>query len=201
VIPMPVNPLFEDEASQTRDPMLILTVARLSAQKSIDTLISALGLLRDRGSPAHLVVVGDGAERRNLEKQAATLGLSESIRFAGPLPQRALPAHYASAAVFVLPSRREGMGLVLAEALLCGTPVIAADSGGVTDIVKHLQTGLLFPPGDAAGLADALEVMMGDASLASRLAAAGRSWARDRFTTGSVVRQFLKVYQDVEGTG
>ncbi len=199
VIPMPVNPLFENSPLAPRPSSLVLTVARLTTQKSIDTLIEALAILRDRGSAARLEIVGDGPERAALEQQARALNLQDRVAFLGALAQKELPPHYAECAVFVLPSIREGMGLVFAEALLCGAPVIAANSGGVTDIVKDGETGLLVPERDAHALADAVEKILNDRALAARLAANGAAWVRERYTRGRVAAQFAEVYENING--
>jgi len=203
VIPMPVAPDFEVQNSITRHGILnfelritnlVLAVARLTKQKSVDTLIDALAILRERGSDAHLKIIGDGPERAALERQVRAFNLQDCVAFLGALAQKELPQHYASCAVFVLSSVREGMGLVLAEALLCGAPVIATNSGGMTDIVRDGETGLLFPERDARALADAIEKLLNDRALAARLAANGAAWVRERFTRERVAAQFAEIY-------
>ncbi len=200
VIPMPVNPLFlkAKAGSQVRDrdsAIKVLTVARLSAQKSIDTLISALAILTQRGCPALLTIIGDGAQRAELEEQARTLGLQEQVHFIGSHPQEELARYYSSHDVFVLPSVREGMGLVLAEALFCGLPVIATRSGGVTDIVRDGETGLLVPERDPGALAAAVERLADDRALAARLASNGHAWVRERYAPDRVGAEFLELYR------
>ena len=115
------------------------------------------------------------------------------VEFLGARPQSELPELYANCDAFVLPSVREGMGLVLAEALLCGAPVIATASGGVTDIVRDGETGLLFPERDANALADALERYARDAQYAARLAANGRAFVLPHFSPEHAANNFLKV--------
>lgn len=204
VIPMPVNPLFTDERRTTSDKrqsqdsparFSILSVARLTRQKSIDTLLDALAILRGRGMDACLKIVGEGDRRAALEAQTRAKHLEPFVEFLGMRPQDELPDLYAQCAVFVLPSLREGMGLVLAEALLCGAPVIAAQSGGVTDIVRDGETGLLFPERDAQALANALEKIARDPQLGARLAEQGRARVRERFTPARVAQEFLNVYE------
>ena len=203
VIPMPVSPEFEIANSELRamesqfairnSQLPILTVARLTAQKSIDTLIDALAILRERGCDARLKIIGDGPARVTLEQQARALNLQDRVEFLGALAQKDLPRHYAECAVFALPSIREGMGLVFAEALLCGAPVIAANSGGVTDIVRDGETGLLVPERDARALADAIEKLLNDRAFAARLASNGAAWVRERYTRDCVAAQFAEV--------
>jgi glycosyltransferase involved in cell wall biosynthesis len=195
VVPQPVHPLFQRAAVSTQRSDTILTVARLTRQKGIDTLIDALAILRARGVDARLRIIGDGPERAALEQHARDLNVHAHVEFLGALPQAELPAHYARAAVFVLPSIREGMGLVFVEALLCGTPIIATASGGVTDIIRDGETGLLFPERDARALADALERILRDGALAARLAANGAAFVRERFTPERVAAQYIEIYQ------
>lgn len=204
VIPMPVNPLFVnasqingriESANERSLTFTILTVARLTAQKGIDVLIDALGMLRARNIPARLQIAGDGAERRALEEKTRALNLQSFVEFLGMIQQEQLPALYGACSAFVLPSVREGMGLVLAEALLCGAPVISTRSGGVTDNVRDGETGLLFPERDAPALADALERYWREPQYAARLAQQGRAWVYDHFAPERVAEQFLQAYE------
>ena len=192
VVPMPVNPLFQVSGFKFQGSgRLVLTIARLTKQKSTDTLIDAIALVPD----ARLKIIGDGPERANLEQRVRDLNLQKRVEFLGAVSQTQLPSHYASCGVFVLPSIREGMGLVLAEALLCGAPVIAANSGGVTDIVKDGETGLLVPERDARALAGAIEKILNDRVLANRLAQNGLAWVREHYTRERVAAQFIEQYQ------
>ncbi len=196
VVPMPVNPLFQVSGAKFQAAgAQVLTVARLTEQKSIDTLIDAMALL----PAARLVIIGDGPARAALEQHARALNVRDRVEFLGALPQAELPPHYASCAVFALPSIREGMGLVFAEALLCGAPVIAADSGGVTDIVRDGETGVLVPARDPRALADAIARLLHDRALAARLAANGAAWVRERYTRDRVAAQFVEIYQEAVG--
>lgn len=192
VVPMPVNPVFEVASSTFRvSNRTVLTVARLTKQKSIDTLIDAIALVPD----ARLRIIGDGPERATLEQRVRDLKLDNRVEFVGALPQTELPQHYATCAAFVLPSIREGMGLVLAEALLCGAPVIATNSGGVTDIVRNGETGLLVPERDPRALANAIEKMLSDRVLAQQLVQAGAQFVRAHYTAERVAEQFAEIYR------
>lgn len=205
VISMPVNPLFVNQNSKVEIEKLnlenatrefrILTVARLTKQKGVDTLLDALDILRARGIDARLRIAGDGDQREFLERKTRALRLDAHVDFLGARSQAELPALYAACDAFALSSVREGMGLVLAEALLCGAPVIATDSGGVTDIVRDGETGLLFPERDARALADALEKYARDSAYAARLARGGRALALERLAPERVAAQFLDSYE------
>ncbi len=205
IIPMPVGQALRAAAdalpdippAETPAHPTVLTVARLTEQKSIDTLIDAVARLGARGRTVQLKIVGDGNRRAALEEQTARLGIRDRVTFLGARPQAELPRYYRECSVFVLPSIREGMGLVLAEALWCGAPVIAARSGGVTDIVLEGETGLLVPERDPGALADAIEGLLDDPARAARLAANGRARVRERFAPERVAIQFTELYAHV----
>ncbi len=126
--------------------------------KGLPILFDAL--TRSTASPG-LVIVGDGNLRAAYEKQAR--GLSDRVTFVGSVSEEALPEFYRSAAATVLPSTGPGeiFGLVLVESMACATPVIASDLPGVRTVVKHRETGLLVPPGDAQALGLAIDEILG----------------------------------------
>lgn len=188
-------PIANRRSRITSDEVRILTVVRLTAQKGVDTVIDAVAELRRRGMEVRLRVVGDGEERGRLGEQARRLGIGDWVEFVGMRPQVELPHYYGECDVFVLASVREGMGLVLAEALLCGAPVIATHSGGVTDIVRDGETGLLFPERDARALANAIERLARDPALAAQFAENGRQWVAGRYLAEKVAGEFLGVYE------
>src|SRR5581483_6396058 len=203
VSPMPVNPLFAACPHPSRavisaripHPFSILTVSRLTKQKRVDTIIDALRLVRAKGIDARLRIVGDGDQRGALEDQVRIARLDAYVEFLGMRPQTELPPLYAECDVFVLSSIREGMGLVIAEALLCGAPVIATNSGGIPDLVRDGETGLVFPERDANALAAALEKYARDPAFAAQLAANGRALVQARYTPARAADEFLKIYE------
>jgi glycosyltransferase involved in cell wall biosynthesis len=127
---------------------LLLYVGRLSAEKEVASLRSAIDALPE----ARLAIVGDGPMRDKLERQFR----GTATHFAGYLRGEELAAAYASADVFVMPSRTETLGLVLLEAMASGCPVVACRAGGIPDAVEDGVTGYLFEPTDADGLVQAI---------------------------------------------
>ena len=138
------NTGMRDRLSQGHpDAPLLLYIGRLSAEKEIDRIKPVLEAIPG----ARLALVGDGPYREELEKHFA----NTNTYFVGYLGGEALAAAYASADVFVFPSRTETLGLVLLEAMAAGCPVVAANSGGIPDIVTDGENGFLFAPSDDAG--------------------------------------------------
>jgi glycosyltransferase involved in cell wall biosynthesis len=195
VAPMPVaTELFSPGG--TRETNRFLFVGRLSAQKGIAALIDALAKMRH---PASLDVVGDGPLGAELKARASSLGIADRIRWLGQLPQPKLTELYRRATALVVPSTDEGLGLVAVEAQLCETPVIAYDSGGLTDTVQHDRTGLLVPPGNVDALAHALDTLLERDDRGGDLGRAGRMVALAGFAPESAARRYAGIYRSVVG--
>ncbi len=143
-----------------REARLVLYVGRLSPEKGVPHLLEALGLARRRIAGLRLVVIGCGPLEGQLRSQVERLGLAESVRFVGRVPNAELPVWYRAAEVTVMPSLREGFGLVAVESLACGTPIVASRVGGTTDIARAFECGVLVPPRDPPALADAIAAVL-----------------------------------------
>ncbi len=171
------------------DLFRLLFVGRLAPQKNVSLLLQAVASV---SAPVELVIVGDGEERRLLERLAASLGL-ENVRMVGAVVGDELVGWYRWADAFVLTSRKESTGLVLLEAMAAGVPVVATAAPGVVDTVS--DAGLLTPP-DAAALAAAIERLAADPALRRELASRGGARARQQSWTRSL--ELLKhVYEEV----
>jgi glycosyltransferase involved in cell wall biosynthesis len=169
------------DAERWRQPLQLLYVGRLEPWKGLHVLIHALGLLGGRSW--RLRVAGRGAQEGALRDQARALGVGDSVEFLGHVPNRSLPALYASSAVLIVPSIRtpsvtEVWALVVNEAMQAGALVMASDCiGAVQDgLVRDQQTGLVFREGDPASLAQQLALVTDPARAASlrRIATAGQ---------------------------
>jgi len=135
---------------------VLLTVRDLQARMGLDTLLHALDAFR-RGRRLTCVIGGSGGLRPALERLAGELGLGAIVRFAGHIPEEALPLHYQAADLFVLPTRAlEGFGLVTVEALACGTPVVATPVGATPEILGPLDERLIASDNSSAALVAAL---------------------------------------------
>lgn len=158
------------------DRPVILFASKLQARKHADHLIEALRLLSlGPAPPPYLVIVGDGEERANLEKLAMSYQL-ESVRFAGFRNQSELPAFFALADVFVLPSRHEPWGLIVNEAMAAACPVVvSSDVGAGPDLITNGVEGYVYPVGDIAALASALRSVLASPETAQRMGQAAAS--------------------------
>jgi glycosyltransferase involved in cell wall biosynthesis len=154
-----------------------------------------------RGPRPHLVVGGDGDARSRYEASARESGLAEDVTFVGRLSTPDLVAAYNAADAFVLPSTdadQEGFGLVLLEALSCGSPVVCTDVVGVADDVRTHDLGAVVPPGDVDALADGLARVLGRTEFD---ADAARALCRDRYSWRAKAAEILEVYRAVGADG
>ena len=185
------------EKSRSERP-LILFAGRLQYEKGVQTILEALPLIGRAAPGVRAVITGRGTYRRDLEELAARLNLDGHVRFEGFVDEDRLWALYSQAHVVVVPSLYEPFGLVALESMAAGTPVVAADTGGLREIVEHGDTGLLFTPGDPRSLAGAALRVLTDRGLAGRLAARARaalegrgSWAGAAARTADAYRQTI----------
>ena len=201
VAPMPVaTELFGADGQRgagvgpgsARTSNTLLFVGRLTKQKGVDLLLQAVAQLPRETS---LDIVGDGTERESLERLAGELNLRDRVQFHGTRTQRELVSFYRSAAALVVPSTDEGLGLVAVEAMLCETPVVAFESGGIPDVVHHERTGLLVRERSPAALADAIARLLQRDDRGASLGAAGRMHAVSTFAPESVARRYLEIYR------
>jgi len=161
------------------DARILLSVGHLVALKGNHLLLEAAALLRARGMPCFVVVVGDGPEKPALEQLATALGLAGQVRFAGAIPNAALPAYSAAADLSILASSREGWANVLLESMACGTPVVASDIPGNPEVVQRREAGLILRENTAEGIAEAVQALLAAPPdrAATRRYAEGFGWA------------------------
>ena len=171
--------LWAEAPADVAEPR-VLAVGRLVAQKGVDLLLAAWAQVLPKVPAARLRIVGDGALQAVLQVQARSLGLGDQVDWVAPTRQ--IEAEYRAAAVFVLPSRYEGMPLALLEAQALGVPAVAFDCPtGPRDILGD-DSGVLVPAGDVGGLADALVRLLGDRALRARMGRAAIERSRALFS-------------------
>ena len=170
-------------------------VGRLAPQKRPDRLVEAFGRMREKAS---LVIVGDGPDRALVRRLVAASPARDRITELGFVDHASVPSVLASLDVLVLPSAYEEMGSVLTEAMAAGLPVVASDVGGIPEVVRDGETGLLVPPGDVDALARALDRLVADPELRRRLAAGARDRA-GRYAWPFLAQRVADVYARVAG--
>jgi glycosyltransferase involved in cell wall biosynthesis len=179
---------------------VIAFTGRLVPHKGVDVILEALPLLP---KDVVLLVIGAGPRLPSLIGQSRRLNLVDRVRFCPSVSDDDLPRYLALASMFVFPSqnRLEGFGLVVAEAMAAGLPVIIADMPGVREVIEPGKEGLLTEPLLAKDLAAKVETLLDDPALARRMGAAGRRRAEERYGPATVARQLLKLYADLHAAG
>ncbi|MFT6580116.1 MAG: glycosyltransferase involved in cell wall biosynthesis [Alphaproteobacteria bacterium] len=173
------------------DAPLLLAMGRLHVNKGYDTLLDALAAVPG----AYLWIAGEGPLRERLERQAATLGVAERVRFMGWREDG--PALLAAADILVCPSRHEPLGNVVLEAWAHRKPVVAANSDGPGVLIDDGRTGLLTPIDDSDALARALSRAIAEPDLREDLSQAGYAAFQAEFTKDTVVAQYLAFFEAV----
>jgi glycosyltransferase involved in cell wall biosynthesis len=194
----------EPEARRWREKFLAtplkplwVVAGRLEEQKGHDVLFAALARLVNNGLDFTLAVAGDGSRRSWLESQALSLGLAPRVQFLGQLED--VGGLLSSADAVLIPSRWEGLPLVLLEAMARARPIVASAVGGVRDAIEDGVHGTLVPPADEQALAEALEQLHRKADRGWRLGHAAAQRVRERYTWHAVVEDYEAVYDEVLG--
>lgn len=186
-------------AAQAREP-LVVYLGRLKRYKQIDIVLRAFATVRRNVPNARLVLVGKGDDEARLRRLVATLGLSDAVSFAGFVSEHEKIGWLHRASALVYPSPKEGWGLSAIEAAACGTPVLASDSEGLRDAVRHGVTGFLIPHADVEGWAGRMEEILIEPTLREQLGAAARDWARC-FDWDKEADKMAAILEEVAATG
>lgn len=177
------------------DGPMVLFAGRLEWEKGVQTLVEAMPRLRRRFPALRLVVVGKGSQLEMLQTLARKLRVARSVEFTGWLTEAELRAVSAAADVAVVPSVYEPFGLVALEAAALGTPVVVSDTGGLAEIVVNGETGLTFPPLDAAALADAVTQVLRSDVLARRVVRTAREVLARDYAWPLLAERTVAVYE------
>lgn len=177
---------------------IVGVAARLAPVKGLDLLLAAWPAVRARMPGARLEIAGDGPLRGALEAQAAVLGIADSVAFLGW--QADLAPLFARWRLLAQPSRAEGFGLSLVEAMAAGLPAVATAVGGVPDVIDDRTTGTLVPPEDASALGAAIAALLADPARCAAMGAAGRARVVERFSPEAMARGVVAVYDRVTGS-
>jgi glycosyltransferase involved in cell wall biosynthesis len=164
----------------TEEPIIVGTVAHLSPEKGLKYLIRAAAMISDVDARMRFVIVGDGASREELEEEVRQQGLQTCFRFLGF--QNHIAEQLNSFDIFVLPSLSEGLSSAILTAMATALPVVATDVGGIPELIREGENGILVPPKDPRALARAIERLARDPEERRRLGERGRRLIEERFT-------------------
>jgi glycosyltransferase involved in cell wall biosynthesis len=175
------------------DSRAVMHIGSFSPEKNHVWLLDAFRVIVDREPGARLVLVGDGALKALVESTIQELGLRDHVRLLGA--RSAAAALLAGADVFVLPSLIEGIPGVILEAAAQGVPTVATSVGSVDEAVLDGQTGKLVASGDKEGFVSAVVGLLHDSELRSRMGAAARQFAKERYDMAEIVSRFEALYE------
>ncbi len=176
-------------------PPTVAYAGRLAREKGVDVLLRAFAQVARQAPEARLILAGAGPAEPDLRRLIAELDFAARVELTGQLSRPELERRFAGAWVQAVPSLwAEPFGIVAAEGLMRGTAVVASDSGGLAEIVRHGETGLLVPPGDVDALAATLLAPLRDRALAERWGRTGREVALRHFNADTYVDRIVELY-------
>jgi N-acetyl-alpha-D-glucosaminyl L-malate synthase BshA len=176
---------------QFPDRKILVHISNFRAVKRVVDVVRIFARVHGQ-VPSVLVMVGDGPDRDDAVEEARTLGVDEDVRFLGRIDD--IAPLLASADLFLLPSNRESFGLSALEALACGVPVIGCNVGGLPEVVRDGETGVLRAPGDIGGMAAAATGILTDAERWQAMSQHAAADARARFAEDAIVPQYEALY-------
>ena len=181
-------------------PYRILSVARLTAKKGIDTVLKALTLLRDKNVDFEYTLIGDGDDRDKILAMIFDLGLEDRCRWLGTIPHDQVIREFKQADLFVLGCRvakngdRDGIPNVLVESLAMGLPAAGTTVSALPEILQHEKTGLHTPPEDPEALAASMLRLLSDRSLRRTVMEEGRQHVRHNFDNRKLIEHLAHIY-------
>ena len=185
------KPILRQEFYTPVSAPLFLCMGRLHENKGFDTMLKALS----REPNAYLWIAGEGSQRRYLEKLAEKLGVKPRVRFLGW--RNDVAALLACCDVFVCPSRHEPLGNVVLEAWAHRRPVVAAESQGPSNLINHLETGILVPIDNPISLSKALRMLIDDPELCSNMTDSGYETYLKHFSESVVVGKYVEFFERI----
>lgn len=198
-LPNAVDPELFSQPRQKEDNLLLF-VGRITFGKGLHVLMAALNYLKN---PIRLVIIGpsdwDINYYRDLERQIEKENRKgkHEVRYLGPMDQADIVKWYQKASIFVLPSFGEGFGIVILEAFSCETPVVASSVGGIIEIVENHRNGLLVPPNNPLELAEAIQYLLDNRDVRTRMGKEGRKDIIREFSLKVVTEKLQGIYQNV----
>jgi glycosyltransferase involved in cell wall biosynthesis len=177
------------------EDLLILSISRLAPDKGLEYLIEASAIMPPMGRRLQIVIAGDGPFREQLERLAATLGVTDRVKFIGF--RKDVGDLLAACDLMVLPSLREGLSISLLEAMAVGKPIVATNIGSQREVAAHGDMALLVRPADATALAESILRLVGDQALMARLGNKARAVYESFYTEEKMLQSYRQLYLDL----
>jgi glycosyltransferase involved in cell wall biosynthesis len=177
---------------------VVLFLSLISKQKGADVALRAFKELSKNERNIKLIIGGDGEYLDEAKRLAKALHIEQAVSFPGFVHNEQTSSYYNAADIFVFPTLRlESFGIVIAEAMACGTPVIASNIGSIPDVIDNGVNGVLIPPGDFEELASQIRRLFKDTDYSKMLSENGRLKATNRFGLGRMVKETIRVFESV----
>jgi glycosyltransferase involved in cell wall biosynthesis len=182
-------------------PYKIITVARITEKKGLETVYRALAILRDRGIDFRHTLIGEGDDREKILGLIQELDLGDKTRLCGTLTHEEVISHYAESDLFVLGCQiaengdRDGIPNVMAESMAMNLPVVATDVSGLPEFLEDGVTGRMVPPKNPVKLANAMEALLMDEALRKRVTREARKRVEQNFDNKILVRELARTYK------
>lgn len=196
------------ESCKARERNLILSIGRLTAQKGFSDLIEACKILQEKNFDFHCVIIGEGEQREELERQIEISRIKGKVELLGALPHERAREYYRSAWVFALPcvdtkdGNRDGIPNVLMEAMATGLPVITTTNSGQSELIENGRHGILIPPNSPVELADSIMMLSKETQLRERISIEARRRIVRDFDNRKTITPLLELLEgSVKGMG
>jgi glycosyltransferase involved in cell wall biosynthesis len=201
-VPVPDRSRLKEELGFPREHIHLLTVRNLESRMGLDNLIKAIDIIKKNSLKIYLTIVGEGPERRKLERLIQEYRLTADIKLTGFVSSESLPLYYCAADFFILPTRKlEGFGLVTPESLACGTPVLGTPVGATEEILANFNRNFLFknatPHAMARGIQSAVKRYFKNETKYNELRCSCRDFAQKNYAWQRHIRQFKSIILDV----
>jgi len=181
------------------------TVKTLEERYGVDILIDAVSTVRDalrdleaaEAERLRFIIVGGGSRESELKQKVRDLNLEDITTFTGQVPHKEVPRYLNELDVYVAPSRKESFGVAVLEASACGCPVIVSDVGGLPEVVRDGETGIIVRQEDPAATAEAILRLFHRPKLRVSMGKTGRSWVQEQYSWNACVGRMESVYERV----
>ncbi|EKQ54507.1 MAG: glycosyltransferase [Methanobacterium sp. Maddingley MBC34] len=189
--------LIRQQLGISDNEIIIISLARLVPLKGIKYVIMAFSKLVEEDLNTRLIVIGEGHQKKELEKLTKELKIDDKVDFKGFIPHDELPNILPAGDVFVLTPEYEGLGIVFIEALASGVPVIASPVGGIADIIEDRKNGLFVEHGDVAKLFEAMQFLISDEETRDKYRNEGITTVKEKFLWEPILSQIEGLYSKV----